>query len=289
MPNPDLADIFEEQRPRLVALAHRMLGSSIEAEDAVQETWLRLARQEPDAIDNLAGWLTTVVGRICIDMLRSRQTRAEEPLSDHLPDPVVTEDDDSPEATAVLADSIGLALLVVLESLRPDERLAFVLHDMFGVPFAEIAEILGKTEGATKMLASRARRKVRGTPQPSEDLQQRREVVDAFLAATQAGDFEALLQVLDPDITWRTYTPAGVLVKLGSTEVLPAAERGARAAVVARRVLVNGEPGIMAWSRTGKPLSVMSCTVRDGKMVNVIALLDPARLANMDLPGPSAE
>ncbi len=284
----ELAAAFDAQRHRLVALAHRMLGSPTDAEDAVQEAWLRLARQEPGTIDSLPGWLTTVVGRVCIDVLRARRSRPETQYGEHLPDAVVTEDEDGPEERAALADSVGLALLVVLESLAPDERLAFVLHDTFGVPFAEIAQIVGKSTDATKMLASRARRKVRGIPESNVDRSQQREVVDAFLAAARSGDFEALLQLLDPEITWRTYTPHGVVVKLGVTDVLAAAERGARAATIARRVLVNGNPGILTWSRTGKPLSLMSCTVRDGKIVDVVALLDPARLATMDLPDSGA-
>ena len=282
----DLAAAFDAERQRLTALAHRMLGSMADAEDAVQEAWLRLARQDPDAIDSVPGWLTTVVGRVCIDALRTRRSRSETAYDEHLPDPIVTEDDGDPQERAALADSVGLALLVVLDSLSPDERLAFVLHDTFGVPFAEIAMILGKTPDATKMLASRARRKVRGTPQPDPDRRQQRQVVDAFLAAARGGDFEALLELLDPQITWRTYTPHGVVVKLGVTDVLAAAERGVRAAVVARRVLVNGAPGILTWSRSGKPLGLMACTVRDGKIVDVVALLDPARLAAMDLPAP---
>ncbi|BBZ02618.1 DNA-directed RNA polymerase sigma-70 factor [Mycolicibacterium chitae] len=284
----DLAAAFDAQRHRLVALAHRMLGSPTDAEDAVQEAWLRLARQKPGTIDSLPGWLTTVVGRVCIDVLRTRRSRPETHYGEHLPDAVVTEDEDGPEERAALADSVGLALLVVLESLAPDERLAFVLHDTFGVPFAEIAQILGKSTDATKMLASRARRKVRGIPESNVDRSQQREVVDAFLAAARSGDFEALLQVLDPQITWRTYTPRGVVVKLGATEVVAAAERGVRAAGIARRVLVNGNPGILSWSRSGKPLGLMSCTVRDGKIVDVVALLDPARLATMDLPDSGA-
>lgn len=284
----DLAAAFDAQRPRLVALAHRMLGSPADAEDAVQEAWLRLARQDPAAIDNLAGWLTTVVGRLCIDVLRTRRSGPETRYEEHLPDPVVTEDEEGPEERAALADSVGLALLVVLESLRPEERLAFVLHDMFGVPFAEIAQIIGKSTDATKMLASRARGKVRGKSGPAEDRRHQREVVDAFLAAARSGDFEALLRMLDPQIAWRTYTPHGVVVKLGTTEVLAAAERGARAVALARRVLVNGEPGILTWSRNGKPLSLMACTVREGKIVEVVALLDPARLATLDLPGPGS-
>lgn len=289
-PEVGLARAFEEQRERLVAVAYRMLGSRADAEDAVQEAWLRLARQDAGAIENLPAWLTTVVGRVCIDMLRSRKTKPEPSYDERLPDLVVTEDaNDAPEESAVLAESVGLALLVVLESLRPDERLAFVLHDMFAVPFAEIGEIIGKSTGATKMLASRARRKVQGTPRASAGAQQQREVVDAFLAAARDGDFEALLQVLDPHVTWRTYTPHGVAVKVGGSEVVGAVKRGRRAAVVARRVLVNGEPGILSWGPNGKPVSVMACTVIDRRIVDVVALLDPTRLAGMALPAPPSE
>jgi RNA polymerase sigma-70 factor (ECF subfamily) len=284
--NIDLARAFEDQRDRLVAVAHRMLGSRADAEDAVQEAWLRLARQDTGAIENLAGWLTIVVGRVCLDVLRSRRARPESSYDERIPDFVVTEDDDgAPEQSAVLADSVGLALMVVLKSLSPDERLAFVLHDMFGVPFADIGQIIGKSSDATKMLASRARRKVQGRPRPAADLQQQREVVDAFLAAARDGDFEGLLRVLDPDVTWRAFTPRGKIVKLGATQVVAAVRHGRRATIVARRVLVNGEPGILTWIN-GKPVSVMACTVINGRIVDVLALLDPIRLAAMDLPEP---
>ena len=204
-----------------------MLGSRADAEDAVQEAWLRLARQDADAIDNLAGWLTTVVGRVCIDVLRSRKARPEAPYDDWLPELVVTEDDDgAPEDDALLAESVGLALLVVLDTLRPAERLAFVLHDMFAVPFDEIGRILDRSTDAAKMLASRARRKVQDTPHPTEERRQQRAVVDAFLAAARDGDFEGLLRVLDPDVTWRTYTARGVAVRLGAAEVAGRALRG---------------------------------------------------------------
>ena len=192
-----------------MAVAYRMLGSRADAEDAVQEAWLRLARQDAAAIDNLAGWLTTVVGRVCIDVLRSRKARPEASYDDQLPELVVTEDGGgAPEDDAVLAESVGLALLVVLDTLGPAERLAFVLHDMFAVPFEEIGQIIGKSPDATKMLASRARRKVQGTQRPTDERQQQRAVVDAFLAAARGGDFEGLLRVLDPDVTWRSHTRA---------------------------------------------------------------------------------
>lgn len=283
-PDTQLAAVFEAERARLVALAHRMLGSRADAEDAVQEVWLRLVRHDPASIDNLRGWLTTVAARICIDMLRARTHRplpADEP---DLPEFTVSEDVESPDDAAAANDAVGLALLVVLEALGPDERLAFVLHDIFAVPFKDIAEILGTSPAAAKMMASRARRKVRGADLPSDGRRRQRQVVDAFLAAARNGDFEALLRVLDPQITWRSYTPGGVVVKIGATEVIAAAERGAHASVVARRVLVNGEPGIMTWSRTGAPLSVMACSVRGGRIVEVVALVDPRRLASMPTP-----
>ncbi|SCG52121.1 RNA polymerase sigma-70 factor, ECF subfamily [Micromonospora echinaurantiaca] len=279
-----LAAVFEDERARLVALAHRMLGSRADAEDVVQEVWLRLVRHDPASIGNLPGWLTTVAARVCLDMLRARKHRplpADEP---DLPEFTVSEDVESPDDAAAANEAVGLALLVVLGALGPDERLAFVLHDIFAVPFKDIAEILGTSATAAKMMASRARRKVRGADRPNEGRQRQRQVVDAFLAAARNGDFEALLRVLDPQITWRSYTPGGVVVKIGATEVIAAAERGAHASVVARRVLVNGEPGIMTWSRTGAPLSVMACSVRGGRIVEVVALVDPRRLASMPTP-----
>ncbi|MEV4545296.1 sigma-70 family RNA polymerase sigma factor [Micromonospora echinaurantiaca] len=279
-----LAAVFEDERARLVALAHRMLGSRADAEDAVQEVWLRLVRHDPASIDNLPGWLTTVAARVCVDMLRARKHRPLPADDPDLPDFTVSEDVESPDDAAVASDAVGLALLVVLEALGPDERLTFVLHDIFAVPFKDIAEILGTSPAAAKMMASRARRKVRGADRPNDGRQRQRQVVDAFLAAARNGDFEALLRVLDPQITWRSYTPGGVVVKIGATEVIAAAERGAHASVVARRVLVNGEPGIMTWSRTGAPLSVMACSVRGGRIVEVVALVDPRRLASMPTP-----
>ena len=284
-PDQALAEAFEEQRGRLVAVAYRMLGSRADAEDAVQEAWLRLARQDAAAIDNLGGWLTTVVGRVCIDVLRSRNARSEASYDERLLELVVTEDGGgAPEDEALLAESVGLALLVVLDTLRPAERLAFVLHDMFAVPFEEIGQIIGRSAGAAKMLASRARRKVHDTPHPTDERQQQRAVVDAFLAAARSGDFEGLLRVLDPDVTWRSYTARGVVIRLGAAEVADRAQRGARATVTARPVLVNGEPGVVVWDRNGKPVSVMACTVIDDRIVEILSIQDPERLAAMDLP-----
>jgi RNA polymerase sigma factor (sigma-70 family) len=285
-PDGAVAEAFEEQRGHLMAVAYRMLGSRADAEDAVQEAWLRLARQDAAAINNLAGWLTTVVGRVCIDVLRSRKARPEASYDDRLPELVVTEDGGgAPENGALLAESVGLALLVVLETLSPTERLAFVLHDMFAVPFEEIGQIIGRSTAATKMLASRARRKVQDTPRPSEERQQQRAVVDAFLAAARDGDFAGLLRVLDPDVTWRSYTARGVVARLGAAEVAALAQNGARAAATVRPVLVNGVPGIVAWGANGKLVGVIACTVVDGRIVEVLSVLDPERLAAMDLPG----
>jgi len=284
-PDEALAEAFEEQRGRLVAVAYRMLGSRADAEDAVQEAWLRLARQDAAAIDNLGGWLTTVVGRVCIDVLRSRNARSEASYDERLPELVVTEDGGgAPEDEALLAESVGLALLVVLDTLRPAERLAFVLHDMFAVPFEEIGQIIGRSADAAKMLASRARRKVQGTPRPTDERQQQRAVVDAFLAAARSGDFEGLLRVLDPDVTWRSYTARGVVIRMWAAEVADRAQRGARATVTARPVLVNGEPGVVVWDRNGKPVSVMACTVIDDRIVEILSVQDPERLAALDLP-----
>ena len=288
-PDEALAGAFEEQRGRLVAVAYRMLGSRADAEDAVQEAWLRLARQDAGAIDNLSGWLTTVVGRVCIDALRARKARPEASYDDRLPELVVAEDPGAaPEDDALLAESVGLALLVVLDTLRPSERLAFVLHDMFAVPFDEIGEIVGRSTDATKMLASRARRKVQGTHRTGAERQQQRVVVDAFLAAARGGDFEGLLRVLDPDVTWRSYTGRGVVVRQGAAEVAVRAQRGARAAVTARPALVNGESGVVVWGANGRLLGVMACTVVDGRIVEVLSVSDPARLASMDLPASPA-
>jgi RNA polymerase sigma-70 factor (ECF subfamily) len=284
-PDEALAEAFEEQRGRLVAVAYRMLGSRADAEDAVQEAWLRLARHDAAAIDNLGGWLTTVVGRVCIDVLRSRNARSEASYDERLPELVVTEDGGgAPEDEALLAESVGLALLVVLDTLRPAERLAFVLHDMFAVPFEEIGQIIGRSTDAAKMLASRARRKVQDTPRPTDERRHQRAVVDAFLAAARSGDFEGLLRVLDPDVTWRSYTARGVVIRMGAAEVADRAQRGARATVSARPVLVNGEPGVVVWDRNGKPVSVMACTVIDDRIVEILSVQDPERLAAMDLP-----
>ncbi|MEU4184069.1 sigma-70 family RNA polymerase sigma factor [Micrococcus luteus] len=282
-PDDALAGAFEEQRGRLVSVAHRMLGSRADAEDAVQEAWLRLARQDAGSIDNLSGWLTTVVGRVCIDVLRSRKTRPEASYDDQLPELVVIEDRaGAPEDDAVLAESVGLALLVVLDTLGPTERLAFVLHDMFAVPFAEIGQIIGKSADATKMLTSRARRKVQGTDRPPVEPQQRA-VVDAFLAAARSGDFEELLRLLDPDVIWRSHTRRGLVVRQGATVAATTAQRGARAAVTLRSAVVNGQPGVATYGARGNLFGVMACTVVDGRIVAVESISDPKRLASMEI------
>ncbi|KRC64721.1 RNA polymerase subunit sigma-70 [Aeromicrobium sp. Root236] len=277
-----LAAAFEEQRARLVTLAHRLLGSQSDAEDAVQEAWFRLARQEAGSIDNLGGWLTTVVSRVCIDALRSRTSRPVTFFDDRLPEVVVTDPATGPEDDALLADSVGLAMLVVLDTLRPAERLAFVLHDLFAVPFTEIAAILDRTVEATRMLTSRARRKVRGAPTP--DRRARTAVVDAFLAAARDGDFADLLRLLDPDVTWRHQSPDGTASLVGASDVARQAAQGASGPVVAQSVLVNGEPGVVARTPSGEPFAVMACAVVGGRIVEILSLRDPARLAAMHLP-----
>ncbi|MFF1610034.1 sigma-70 family RNA polymerase sigma factor [Amycolatopsis sp. NPDC058278] len=272
-----LAETFEAQRDRLRAVAHRVLGSHADAEDVVQEAWLRLSRQDAASIENLDGWLTTVVGRISLDVLRSRKARPEAPYEE-----IVVTVDDGPEADAELADSVGLALLVVLESLGPGERLAFVLHDLFAVPFEEIGRILGKSTAAAKMLASRARKKVRTPSRPTGSSQ--REVVQAFLTAARDGDFEELLRVLDPEVRLTVDTPDGVVVVLGATNVAAGARIGAAAA--GRPVLVGGLPGVVAWRADGTPLSVVAFTVVDGRIVSIASVADPVKLASMELPEP---
>jgi RNA polymerase sigma-70 factor (ECF subfamily) len=259
-----------------------MLGSLAEADDAVQEAWLRLARSDAAAIENLSGWLTTVVGRICLDMLRTRTSRREEPLDWHLPDPVVEPADTAdPEAAALLADSVGLAMLVVLQTLTPAERLAFVLHDMFGVPFDAIAEVLDRSTDATKMLASRARGRLRNTsPTPDADPVRQREVVEAFFAAARAGDFEALLQVLAPDVLLRAdggENPFSGLVR-GAEQVAGRAVMYRRLDAVVTRVLVNGLPGFLS-TVDGQPFSLLAFTVVGGRIVAIDALADRDRLA----------
>ena len=277
-----LAQRFEAHRPHLRAVAYRMLGSFAEAEDAVQEAWLRLNRTAADpaadAVDNLGGWLTTVVARIALDVLRSRSSRREEPL-DRLPDPVVTAVDADPERSAVLADSVSLALLIVLQTLTPAERLVFVLHDLFAVPFEEIARFVDRSPAAARQLASRARRRVRGrAPGPDADLPRQQEVVAAFLAASRGGDLDALLAVLDPDITLRVDQGAGVRVVHGAATVAGQALTYARFAPAGRPAVVNGGAGVVT-AVDGRVVSVLAATVRQGRIVAIDILADRDRLA----------
>jgi RNA polymerase sigma factor (sigma-70 family) len=280
-----LAERFEEHRTHLRAVAYRMLGSLSEADDAVQEAWLRLSRSNADDIENLGGWLTTVVGRVSLNMLRSRATRREQALGVHIPDPLVDPaDGPDPEHEALLADSVGLALLIVLEMLSPAERLAFVLHDMFGVPFNEIAPIVERSPDATRQLASRARRRVMGERAvPDPDLDRQREVVDAFLAAAREGDFDALLAVLDPDVVLRADFGGGVTQERRGAEVVARQARAySRLDLVIHPALINGAAGAVA-TRDGRPFSIGAVTVRDGKIVELDFLVDPERLAQLDL------
>ncbi|SEK55423.1 sigma-70 family RNA polymerase sigma factor [Nonomuraea pusilla] len=277
-----VATTFEAQRDRLHAVAHRMLGSHADAEDVVQEAWLRLSRQDTTTIHNLAGWLTTVVGRISLDVLRSRQTHPEASDDDRLPE--LVDDGPAPEDDVTLADSVGLALLVVLETLRPGERLAFVLHDLFAVPFDEIGQILGKSPDAAKMLASRARRKVQASERPTAAGREQREVVHAFLAAARRGDFEGLLRVLDPEVRLTVDTPDGPVVTIGATQVAAGARLGADAAARRRALLVDGLPGVVSWGEDGAPLSVLAFTVADGRIIAITLVTDRAVLASMNLP-----
>jgi RNA polymerase sigma factor (sigma-70 family) len=285
-----LAEQFEAHRSHLRAVAYRMLGSLSEADDAVQEAWLRLSRSDAEAIENLGGWLTTVVARVCLNTLRSRNTRREEPLDTdiHVPDPVISsEHGPDPEQQALLADSVGLALLVVLQTLAPAERLAFVLHDMFAVPFAEIARILDGSPDAARQLASRARRRVQGSaPVPDPDLAEQRRVVDAFFAASRDGDFEALVAVLDPDVVLRSDGGEGrpdvSVVVRGARAVAERASSYAHLSAYVRPALVNGAAGVVVVP-DGRPFSVMGFTVTGGRIVAIDAIADPDRLKDLDL------
>ena len=281
-----LAQRFEEQRGDLRAVAYRMLGSLSEADDAVQEAWLRTSRADTSEVENLRAWLTTVVARVSLSMLRSRKSRREEPLGVHLPDPIVDRaDGTNPEHEALLADSVGLALLVVLETLSPAERLAFVLHDMFAVPFDEIAQIVDRSPAATRQLASRARRRVRGgNAVPDADLDTQREVVDAFLAAARDGDFQALVEVLDPDVVLRADIgplPGSREVR-GAEAVAGQALTFSRVGLVLRPALINGVAGIVS-TRDGEPFSVGGFTIRNRRIVALDILADPERLRRLDL------
>jgi RNA polymerase sigma-70 factor (ECF subfamily) len=280
-----LAERFEEHRPRLRAEAYRMLGSTSEADDAVQEAWIRLSRSNAGEIDNLEAWLVTAVGRVALNMLRSRRTRREEPLDARLPDPIVDRPDGiDPEHEALLADSVGLALLVVLETLTPAERLAYVLHDMFSVPFDEIGAILDRSPDAARQLASRGRRRIRGADTTSDaDPAAQQEVVEAFLAAARDGDFDALVAVLDPDIVVREDTGSGTLVEVrGAENVARRAMAASQLGLVARPALINGAAGWVSLL-DGEGYAIGALTLRNGRITTMDILLDPARLARLDL------
>jgi RNA polymerase sigma factor (sigma-70 family) len=283
-----LAERFEEHRGRLRAVAYRMLGSLTEADDAVQEAWLRLSRSDSNAVENLGAWLTTFVARVSLNMLRSRNSRREEPIGVRMPDPIVDRADGTdPEHEALLADAVGLALLVVLETLTPAERLAFVLHDMFAMPFDEIAPIVDRSPDAARQLASRARRRVQGeNTVPDADIDTQREVVDAFLAASRDGDFDALLAVLDPDVVLRA--DVGPVATGGSREVRGAETVASQAllfsrlGLVTKPALINGTAGVVT-TRDGEPFSIGALTIKDGRIVAIDILADPARLRLLDL------
>jgi RNA polymerase sigma-70 factor, ECF subfamily len=290
--NEALAERFEEDRGRLRAVAYRMLGSLSEADDAVQEAWLRLSRSGTDGVENLRAWLTTVVSRVCLNMLRSRKARREDPLDGRLPDPIVSVDGIDPEQEALLADSVGLALLVVLETLAPAERLAFVLHDMFAVPFDDIAPIVERSPAAARQLASRARRRVRdAVPVRDTDPAREREIAEAFLAASRAGDFEALVAVLDPDVVLTSdfgHQRRPTLLR-GAEVVAGQALMFSRYARSSRPVLVNGTVGLIAVPN-GKVASVMAFTIQAEKITRIYVLADPGRLRRLAPPlaGPRA-
>ena len=280
-----LAERFQDHRPRLRAVAYRMLGSTSEADDAVQEAWIRLSRSNAGEIDNLEAWLVTVVARVALNMLRSRRTRREEPFEAHLPDPIVDRADGiAPEHEALLADSVGLALLVVLETLSPAERLAYVLHDMFSVPFDEIGAILHRSPDAARQLASRGRRRIRHVdPTPDADPAAQRAVVEAFLAAARQGDFNGLLALLDPDVVRRVDSGSGTILETrGAEGVARSAMAAAQQGLVARPALVNGAAGWVS-RRDGAIYAVAALTLHNGRIVAMDVLLDPARLGRLDL------
>lgn len=287
----DLAELFEADRPHLRAVAYRMLGSFAEADDAVQEAWLRLSRSDVGGVDNLSGWLTTVVARLCLDALRTRRSRREEAHDMpelHLPDPVVTPVAGmTPEDEALLADAVGTALAVVLDTLAPAERVSFVLHDMFGVPFDDVAGILGRTPAATRQLASRARRRVQdGSVAPDVDLAAQRTVVDAFFAAARRGDIEGLVAVLDPDVVLQSDSgtrPGETVVVVGAERVAAQAVTFSRFSTHVRPALVNGAAGVVI-APHGKPRSVIGFTVRNGRIVAIHAIAGGERMAALDIP-----
>jgi RNA polymerase sigma-70 factor (ECF subfamily) len=282
-PDDWLAEEFERQRPRMRAVAYRMLGSASEADDAIQEAWLRLSRSDSETVDNLAAWLTTVVGRICLDMLRARSARREDYAGSWLPEPIVEQE--GPQDEALLADAVGMALLVVLDALDPAERLAFVLHDMFGVPFSDIAEIVGRSPDAARQLASRARRRVRGrVPEPDPDLALQRRVVDAFLAASREGDFAGLVEVLDPDVVFRIDTGGTAAARdpVSGAEAVARQilARGTPLAPLARPAIVNGGAGAVVAVRD-RPFAVVSFTIVGGRIREIDLVVDPAKLGSV--------
>ena len=284
-----LAEGFEQNRARLRAVAYRMLGSLAEADDAVQEAWLRLSRSDASGVENLSAWLTTIIARVCLNVLRSRRTRREEPMGVHVPDPVISRaDGTNPEDEALLADSVGLALQVVLETRAPAERLAFVLHDMFDLPFDEIAPMVGRSPATARQLASRARRRVRGADvqAPDRDIGRQREVVDAFFAAAHHGDLDALVAVLDPDVVLRsdggTAHPDASVVLRGAAAVAGRALVIAQPSVPKRPVLVNGAAGVVV-TLGGQLYGVMGFTVSRGKIVEIDVIIDPERLRRVDV------
>jgi RNA polymerase sigma factor (sigma-70 family) len=283
-----LAEGFEKNRSRLRAVAYRMLGSLAEADDAVQEAWLHASRSDASAADSLGAWLTTIVARVCLNVLRSRRTRREEPMGVHVPDPIISRGDGtSPEDEALLADAVGLALQVVLETLTPAERLAFVLHDMFDLPFDEIAPMVGRSPATARKLASRARRRVRGADvqAPDRDIGRQREVVDAFFAAARRGDLNALIAVLDPDVVVRfdggTARPDASVVVHGAAAVAAQAVMVTQPSALVRPALVNGAAGAVV-TLDGRPVAVVGFTVSRGKIVEIDAMADPERLLRLD-------
>jgi RNA polymerase sigma factor (sigma-70 family) len=287
-----LTERFSEHRPHLRAVAYRMLGSVTEADDALQDAWLRIRDQEPAGVENLQAWLTTVVGRVCLNMLRSRRNRPAELSKVHVPDPVVTLlDAADPEQEALLADSVGLALLVVLDSLTPAERLAFVLHDVFAIPFADIATALDRSEAAAMQLASRARRRLQDFPEPDRDLQRQRRVVDAFFAAARDGDFKALIEVLDPDVVLRIdggrLRRQSSLVLHGAEAVAAHTRTYANLHLHVIPALVNGTAGALV-APHGRVFSVMAFTITNGQITAIDALTDPARLRQLNLTIPAS-
>jgi RNA polymerase sigma-70 factor (ECF subfamily) len=283
-----LAASFEAERPKLRRIAYRMLGTVDEADDAVQESWLRLSRTDESSIENLGAWLTTVVSRVCLDMLRIRRSRREEFVGSWMPEPVVTLDDrPGPEDEALIADGVGLALYIVLETLAPPERLAFVLHDMFAVPFDEIAAIVGRSPEATRQLASRARRRVQGArPEPDVGLAEQRRVVDAFFAAAREGNFEALLELLDPEVTLRVDAGPGSPLAheplVGRDAVLAEAQRWSSLTPLARPAVVNGAAGAVV-GRPGRPFAVVGATIANGRITALDFIVDPAKLVRVSI------